>query len=58
MRVAVFADIHGKFLLPFKLVHLYQQETGNRIDHILQWVVSWGRSNSACQGGGCWCGVC
>ena len=36
MRVAVFADIHGKFLLPFKLVHLYQQETGNRIDHILQ----------------------
>ncbi len=36
MRVALFADIHGKFLLPFKLVHLYQQETGKPVDLILQ----------------------
>lgn len=36
MRVAVFADIHGKFLLPFKLVHHYQQETGRTVDAILQ----------------------
>ncbi|MDO5068147.1 MAG: metallophosphoesterase [Propionibacteriaceae bacterium] len=36
MRVAVFADIHGKFLLPFKLVHRYQQETGRAVDAILQ----------------------
>lgn len=36
MRIAIFADIHGKFLLPFKLVDLYQKETGNEIDLILQ----------------------
>lgn len=36
MRVAVFADIHGKFLLPFKLVQHYQQETGRQVDAILQ----------------------
>ncbi|RRD06100.1 serine/threonine protein phosphatase [Arachnia propionica] len=36
MRVAVFSDIHGKFLLPFKLVHHYQQETGRVVDAILQ----------------------
>jgi predicted phosphodiesterase len=36
MRVAIFSDIHGKILLPFKLVDLYQQETGNKIDCILQ----------------------
>lgn len=36
MRVAIFSDIHGKFLLPFKLVDLYQKETGNKIDFILQ----------------------
>lgn len=36
LRFAIFADIHGKFLLPFKLVHHYQQGTGNRIDWILQ----------------------
>ncbi len=36
MKIALFSDIHGKFLLPFKLVDLYQQETGNRIDLILQ----------------------
>ena len=27
IRVAIFADIHGKFLLPFKLVDRYQQLT-------------------------------
>lgn len=36
MRVAVFSDIHSKILLPFKLVDLYQKETGNKIDFILQ----------------------
>ncbi|MFC0426622.1 metallophosphoesterase family protein [Chryseobacterium scophthalmum] len=36
MRVAIFSDIHGKMLLPFKLVDLYQKETGNKIDFILQ----------------------
>lgn len=36
LRFAIFADIHGKFLLPFKLVAHYQQLTGNRIDWILQ----------------------
>lgn len=36
MRVAIFSDIHGKILLPFKLVDLYQIETGNKIDFILQ----------------------
>ncbi len=36
MKVAVFSDIHGKILLPFKLVDLYQKETGNKIDFILQ----------------------
>ena len=36
MRVAIFSDIHGKILLPFKLVDLYQRETGSKIDFILQ----------------------
>lgn len=36
IRVAIFADIHGKFLLPFKLVDRYQQLTANKIDLILQ----------------------
>lgn len=36
IRVAIFADIHGKFLLPFKLVDHYQKSTGNKIDLILQ----------------------
>lgn len=36
MRIALFADIHGKLLLPFKLVDLYQRETGKSIDLILQ----------------------
>lgn len=36
MRIAIFSDIHGKILLPFKLVDLYQRETGRKIDFILQ----------------------
>ena len=36
MKIALFADIHGKFLLPFKLADLYQKKTGNKIDYILQ----------------------
>lgn len=36
MKIALFSDIHGKILLPFKLVDLYQKETGNKIDFILQ----------------------
>ncbi len=36
MKVAIFADIHGKILLPFKLVDLYQRTTGEQIDFILQ----------------------
>lgn len=36
MRIALFSDIHGKILLPFKLVDLYQKETGHSIDFILQ----------------------
>ncbi len=36
IRVAIFADIHGKFLLPFKLVEHYQFETGKPIDWIIQ----------------------
>jgi len=36
MRIALFADIHGKILLPFRLADLYQQQTGRRIDLILQ----------------------
>ena len=36
MKIAIFSDIHGKILLPFKLVDLYQKETGNIIDFILQ----------------------
>lgn len=36
MRIAIFSDIHGKLLLPFKLVELYQKETGKNIDLILQ----------------------
>ncbi|MEN7547379.1 metallophosphoesterase [Rapidithrix thailandica] len=36
MRIAIFADLHGKLLLPFKLVDLYQQETGEKVDLILQ----------------------
>lgn len=36
MRVAIFSDVHGKILLPFKLVDLYQQSSGNKINFILQ----------------------
>ncbi|WP_294197671.1 metallophosphoesterase [uncultured Chryseobacterium sp.] len=36
MKIAIFSDIHGKILLPFKLVDLYQKETGHKIDFILQ----------------------
>ncbi|MGD1841027.1 MAG: metallophosphoesterase [Thermonemataceae bacterium] len=36
MKVAIFADIHGKILLPFRLVNLYQKETNEKIDFILQ----------------------
>lgn len=36
MKIVLFADIHGKILLPFKLVDLYQKETGHKIDFILQ----------------------
>ncbi|WP_013630005.1 metallophosphoesterase family protein [Rubinisphaera brasiliensis] len=36
MNVAVFADIHGRILLAFKVVERYQCETGIQIDLILQ----------------------
>lgn len=36
MKISLFSDIHGKILLPFKLVDLYQKETGSKIDFILQ----------------------
>lgn len=36
IRLAIFADIHGKFLLPFKLVNHYQNKTGDKIDWIIQ----------------------
>lgn len=36
MNIAVFADIHGRILLCFKLVDRYQRETGRHIDLILQ----------------------
>lgn len=36
IRVAIFADIHGKFLLPFRLVEKYQSVTGKRVHAILQ----------------------
>ena len=36
IRLAIFADIHGKFLLPFKLCDYYQRTTGRQIDAILQ----------------------
>ncbi|MBN2228666.1 MAG: metallophosphoesterase, partial [Candidatus Thorarchaeota archaeon] len=35
-RIAVFADVHGRILLAFKLVDRYQRETGEEIDLILQ----------------------
>ena len=36
MNVAVFADVHGKLLLCFQLCAQWQQETGERVDLILQ----------------------
>ncbi len=36
MRVAIFADVHGKLLLPFVMVDQYQQQTGRKVDFILQ----------------------
>jgi len=36
MNIAIFADVHGKLLLAFKLCARWQKETGKRIDLILQ----------------------
>jgi Icc-related predicted phosphoesterase len=36
MNVAVFADVHGRLLLCFKLCARWQEETGQKIDLILQ----------------------
>lgn len=36
IRIAVFADIHGKILLPFKMVDAYQKVYNEKIDLILQ----------------------
>lgn len=36
MNIAIFADIHGKILLPFLMVDAYQKQTGKKIDLILQ----------------------
>lgn len=36
MKIAIFADLHGKILLPFKMVDAYQKQYGEKIDLILQ----------------------
>lgn len=36
MKIAIFADLHGRLLLAFKLAERYQRETGQSIDLILQ----------------------
>ena len=36
IRIAIFADVHGKVLLPFKMVDLYQKHYSKKIDLILQ----------------------
>ena len=36
MNIAVFADIHGRILLSFKVAERFQRETGQKIDLILQ----------------------
>ncbi len=36
MNIAVFADVHGRILLAFLLCARWEQETGQRIDLILQ----------------------
>ncbi len=36
MRIAIFSDIHGKILLPFKMVSEYQRRYNEKIDLIIQ----------------------
>lgn len=36
MNIAIFADVHGRILLAFKLVARWERETGEKIDLILQ----------------------
>lgn len=36
MNIAIFADIHGRILLAFKLCARWEQETGEKLDLILQ----------------------
>lgn len=36
MKIAIFADVHGRILLAFKIVERYQRETGETVDVILQ----------------------
>ncbi len=36
MNIAIFADVHGRILLAFKLCARWEQETGEKIDLILQ----------------------
>ena len=36
IRVAIFSDVHGKLLLPFKLVHQYQLDFNKPVDLIIQ----------------------
>jgi hypothetical protein len=36
MKIAVFADVHGRILLCFKLCARWQRETGEQLDLILQ----------------------
>ena len=36
MNIAIFADLHGRILLAFKLCARWQKETGEQIDLILQ----------------------
>lgn len=36
IRIALFSDIHGKILLPFKMVDRYQSEFNKKIDFIIQ----------------------
>jgi hypothetical protein len=36
MNIAIFADVHGRILLAFKVVERFQRETGQSIDLILQ----------------------
>ncbi len=36
MNIAVFADVHGRILLAFKIIERYQRETGETVDVILQ----------------------